>query len=84
MRVATLLLRLHQPQIVGTPAARPALVQLHAALHDRVRGLKDVLGFNIAALDHLQRALRERSTAADDADPDSYAVPVKKMRHIEA
>ena len=54
VRVATLLLRLHQQQLVATPAARPTLVSLHRALHGRVRSLKDVLGFNIAALEHLQ------------------------------
>lgn len=62
MRVATLLLRLHQQQLVATPAARPTLLALHSALHARVRGLKDVLGFNIAALEHLQA--REASACA--------------------
>jgi len=47
------------------------------------QGLKDVLGFNMAALDHLQRSLKQRSTAADDADPDSIAVPVKRLRLME-
>lgn len=84
MRVATLLLRLHQLQLTSTPAARPTLVALHSKLHGQVKGLKDVLGFNIAALEHLQRSLKERSTAADDADPDNYSVPVKRRREAVA
>ena len=82
VRVATLLLRLHQQQLLAAPTARATLVRLHSVLHGQVRGLKNVLGFNIAAMEHLQRSLKERSAAADDADPDQYAVPVKRMRTV--
>jgi len=37
VRVATLLLRLHQQQIVGSGLARATLVQLHAVLHRQVK-----------------------------------------------
>ena len=59
-RVATLLLRLHMQQLMGTPSARPLLIQLQQLLHQRVQELKDVMGFNLAAMAHLQRGLRER------------------------
>ncbi len=37
VRVATLLLRLHQQQIVGSGLARATLVKLHAVLHRQVK-----------------------------------------------
>jgi hypothetical protein len=60
-RVATLLLRLHMQQVMRTPSARPLLIQQQQLLlHLRVQELKDVMGFNLAAMAHLQRGLRER------------------------
>ena len=37
VRVATLLLRLHQQQVVGSGLARSTLVKLHAVLHRQVK-----------------------------------------------
>ncbi|KAL4458578.1 hypothetical protein ABPG75_013443 [Micractinium tetrahymenae] len=80
-RVATLLLRLHMQQLMGTPAARPLLLDLQQLLHARVQELKDVMGFNLAAMNHLQRGLRERQgqPAAGDAVAAAAAVlPLKR------
>ena len=59
-RVSTLLVRLHHPQLVATPSARPTLIQLQTLLRQRVQGLKDTMGFNLAALQHLKRSVKER------------------------
>lgn len=58
-RVATLLLRLHHAQLTATPSARQTLVDLHKRMRGAVQGLKDTLGFNIAALRFLQRSAKE-------------------------
>ncbi len=79
--MATLLLRLHMQQLMGTPAARPLLLDLQQLLHARVQELKDVMGFNLAAMNHLQRGLRERQgqPAAGDVVAAAAAVlPLKR------
>eukprot|EP00898_Chlorokybus_atmophyticus_P008490 jgi/Chlat1/8642/Chrsp87S00661 len=60
-RVSSLLLRLHHAQLSTTPAARQALSDLHASLRPAVAKLKDTLGFNLAAINHMQRLLAARS-----------------------
>ncbi|KAL4429403.1 hypothetical protein ABPG77_005177 [Micractinium sp. CCAP 211/92] len=80
-RVATLLLRLHMQQLMGTPAARPLLLDLQQLLHARVQELKDVMGFNLAAMNHLQRGLRERQgqpAAGDVAAAAAAVLPLKR------
>ena len=59
-RVAALLVRLHHAQLTATPAARGPLVALQRLLRARTAGLKDVLGFNMAGVQHLQRLLKDR------------------------
>ena len=59
-RVSTLLLRLHMQQLMGTPSVRPLLIELQELLRQRVQELKDLMGYNLAAISHLQRSLRER------------------------
>eukprot|EP00887_Chlorella_sp_A99_P006380 scaffold3.g6380.t1 len=66
-RLAALLLRLHHQQLMAAPATRPVLIQLQTLLHERVQGLKDTLGFNLAAMAHLQQQLRDRQLAPPDA-----------------
>jgi len=66
-RVATLLLRLHHAQLTATPSARQTLVGLHKKMRAAVQGLKDTLGFNIAALRFLQRAAKE-SAGVEEGD----------------
>ena len=58
--MAALLVRLHHAQLTATPAARGPLVALQRLLRARTAGLKDVLGFNMAGVQHLQRLLKER------------------------
>ncbi|KAL3161937.1 hypothetical protein ABBQ38_009019 [Trebouxia sp. C0009 RCD-2024] len=83
-RVSTLLVRLHHPQLVATPSARPTLIQLQTLLRQRVQGLKDTMGFNVAALQHLKRSVKERQAGMLlGQDEDGLASrPVK--RRIEA
>lgn len=80
-RVATLLLRLHMQQLMGTPGARPLLLDLQQLLHQRVQELKDVMGFNLAAMAHLQRSLRERQglvPATEAATAAAALLPLKR------
>ncbi|GLJ48096.1 hypothetical protein SUGI_1015470 [Cryptomeria japonica] len=62
-RIATLLLQIHHQQLVSTPAARSVLTTLQGILRSRVKGCKDVLGFNLAAMDHLKQLMAARSDA---------------------
>lgn len=82
-RVATLLLRLHMQQLSATPGARPVLTALQGLLRGRVQGLKDTLGFNLAALEHLQRRVRERQTQPAGAAAAAAVAPLKR-RKLEA
>jgi U3 small nucleolar RNA-associated protein 12 len=69
-RVAVLLLRLHLRQLSATPAARGTLAELQGLLRKRVQEVKDLMGFNLAGLEHLQRgaaAARGGGGAADFA-----------------
>lgn len=86
-RVATLLLRLHMQQLMGTPSARPTLIELQALLHQRVQELKDLMGFNLAALNHLQRELRERAGVVEPAVAATAAaalLPLKRKAEAAA
>lgn len=59
-RVATLLLRVHMQQLMATPSARPVLTELQGLLRGRVKALKDGMGFNLAAMEHLRRMIAEQ------------------------
>jgi len=74
-RLAVLLLRLHHVQLVGTPAARTVLAALRGLLRPRVAGLRDLLGCNIAALQHLQRAHAAEKAGFGEAGP---TLPIKR------
>eukprot|EP00897_Mesotaenium_endlicherianum_P000518 jgi/Mesen1/10467/ME000082S09971 len=63
VRTGVLLLRIHAAQLVATPAARTTLVALHAVLRRSMQGQKDAMGYNLAAMAHLQRLLTVRSQA---------------------
>lgn len=62
-RAAILLLRLHQSQLVATTSARPTLLAVQEELRPKVQGLRSALGFNLAALGHVQRMLTASSQA---------------------
>ncbi|GLI64000.1 hypothetical protein VaNZ11_007154, partial [Volvox africanus] len=71
VRLAALLVRLHQGQLAATAAARPVLLALQRRLRGAVQGLKDVVGFNLAAMSYLARRARENEgvTEADAVVP---------------
>ncbi|KAL3678206.1 hypothetical protein R1sor_021162 [Riccia sorocarpa] len=75
-RVAVLLLQIHHQQLASTVAARPTLTSLHSALKEGVQLLKDTIGFNLAAMGHLQRLL----TARADMPFKDAAVKVMEIR----
>lgn len=80
-RVSTLLVRLHNPQLIATPAARPTLIQLQKVLRRSVQGLKDTMGFNLAALQHLKRCAKERQAgAAMDVDGTAQQVVRRRVK----
>lgn len=60
-RVATLLLRVHMQQLMATPSARSVLIELKYSLRDRIEGFKDCIGYNLAAMGHLQRIAKEQA-----------------------
>lgn len=62
-RVGIVLLRTHYHQLISTPSARPILSELKHVLHSRVKGCKDTLGFNLAAMDHLKQLMAANSDA---------------------
>ena len=82
-RVSALLLRLHHPQLVATPSARPALIQLQMLLRQRVQGLKDTMGFNLAALQHLTRSVKERQAGLALGQDETVAGSRLVKRRIE-
>ncbi|KAG2501235.1 hypothetical protein HYH03_001042 [Edaphochlamys debaryana] len=65
VRLAVLLVRLHHSQLTATAAARPVMLALQRKLRAAAQGLKDVVGFNMAALQHLSRRVKEREGVAD-------------------
>eukprot|EP00252_Welwitschia_mirabilis_P023899 TRINITY_DN6886_c0_g1_i2.p1 TRINITY_DN6886_c0_g1~~TRINITY_DN6886_c0_g1_i2.p1 ORF type:complete len:324 (-),score=71.14 TRINITY_DN6886_c0_g1_i2:373-1344(-) len=62
-RISMLLLQIHHHQLVCTPAARSILTAIEEDLRKRVKGCKDILGFNLAAMDHIKQLLTVRSDA---------------------
>ena len=69
-----LLLKLHHGQLSATPACRGLLVDLQRRLRGRIQGLKNVMGFNLAAVRHLQRRAREQHAA----EPSDAILPAKR------
>ncbi|KFK39464.1 hypothetical protein AALP_AA3G248000 [Arabis alpina] len=62
-RIETFLLRTHHDQLVTTPASRPVLSGLRDILPPRVKEFKDIIGFNMAVMDHLSHMLASTSDA---------------------
>ncbi|WCJ34441.1 transducin family protein / WD-40 repeat family protein [Euphorbia peplus] len=84
-RVATVLLQTHHSQLVTTPAARPVLTILKDILYDRVKGCKDTLGFNLAAMDHLKQLMASRSDALfRDAKTKLQEIRSQQSKRLEA
>ncbi|GBG68516.1 hypothetical protein CBR_g3060 [Chara braunii] len=62
-RTAVILFKLHHQQLTATSSARRLLTSLQGCLRGGVQALKDVMGYNIAAMGQLQHMLEERSAA---------------------
>ncbi|KAI4374285.1 hypothetical protein MLD38_012296 [Melastoma candidum] len=62
-KVATVLLQTHHHQLISTPSARPLLITLKEVLHERIKGCKDTIGFNLAAMDHMKQLMAMKSDA---------------------
>lgn len=70
VRVALLLLKMHHAQLAATPSARQLLVNLQVQLRRRIQAFKNVMGFNMAGLRHLQQVAKERTAVGrTDAQP---------------
>ena len=70
-RVAVTLVTAHQARLRASPDSRPLLVALQRQLRARVQAARNVMGFNLAGLRHIQR--QAQVAAGDDA-----ALPVKR------
>lgn len=77
-RVSSLLVRLHHAQLVATAGARPALLAVQRSLRPAVQRLKDTMGFNVAALQHLQRLSRQRRGGGLDEEAVAVVLPAKR------
>jgi U3 small nucleolar RNA-associated protein 12 len=58
-RAALLLVRLHHAQISASPALLPVVLGLKEAMQGAVGAAKDRVGFNVAGLRHMDRALAD-------------------------
>lgn len=67
VRVAVLLLKAHQAKIMASPSTRPTLAKLQVSLRNQVQAFKNVMGFNLAGLQHL--SARSRVDAATATVP---------------
>ncbi|CAB3977314.1 WD repeat-containing 3 [Paramuricea clavata] len=54
------LLRIHHNKIISTPELLPIIDSIRSHTRSRVREMKDVVGFNLAGLQFLQRQLEDR------------------------
>jgi U3 small nucleolar RNA-associated protein 12 len=79
-RVATLLLRVHMQQLMATPAARPVLTELQGLLRSQVQGLKDSMGFNLAAIEHLRRVVAEQGGGGNVQGAATAVLPLKRKK----
>ncbi|KAL6141895.1 hypothetical protein ACLB2K_060181 [Fragaria x ananassa] len=62
-KIALVLHQTHYNQLVSTPAARPMLTALNQILYPEVKELKDLIGHNLAGLEHLKQLMASRSDA---------------------
>ena len=58
VRVAVMLLTVHQAQLRASPALRPMLATLQVQLRGKVQALKNVMGYNLAGLNHVNATTR--------------------------
>ncbi|KAK9811924.1 hypothetical protein WJX72_012560 [[Myrmecia] bisecta] len=77
-RVTVLLMHIHHHQLVATAAARPVLITLQSRLRNHIKAFKDLIGFNLAALGHLQHMLQDHPNQTGGT---TRLLPVKRPRH---
>ena len=77
VRVAVMLLTAHQAQLRASPAVRPMLATLQHCLRGRVQAFRNVMGFNLAGLQHL-------NAKAQAASGTGGILPVKRTLLGEA
>ncbi|XP_058083541.1 uncharacterized protein LOC131231393 isoform X2 [Magnolia sinica] len=83
-RVATVLLQTHHNQLITTPAARSVLTILKDILYKKVKECKDILGFNLAAMDHLKQLMSLKSDAPfRDAKTKLLEIRSRQLKHLE-
>jgi U3 small nucleolar RNA-associated protein 12 len=58
VRVAVVLLKAHQIKLAASPSVRPVLAQLQQSMRARVQVSKNMMGFNLAGLQHLNAKAR--------------------------
>ncbi|KAH1070705.1 hypothetical protein GLYMA_03G186500v4 [Glycine max] len=83
-RIGTLLLQTHYNQLLATPAARPILTVFSDIFYERVKGWKDIFGFNLAAMDHIQQMMASRSDALfHDARSKLLEIRARQSKRLE-
>ncbi|KAL9332006.1 hypothetical protein ACSQ67_001616 [Phaseolus vulgaris] len=83
-RIGTLLLQTHYNQLLATPAARPILTVFSDIFYERVKGWKDIFGFNLAAMDHIQQLMASRSDALfHDAKSKLLEIRARQSKRLE-
>ncbi|KAE9621797.1 putative transcription factor WD40-like family [Lupinus albus] len=83
-RIGTLLLQTHYNQLLSTPAARPVLTAFSDIFYERVKGWKDIFGFNLAAMDHIQQMMASRSDALfSDARSKLLEIRAQQSKRLE-
>ncbi|OIW05134.1 hypothetical protein TanjilG_02607 [Lupinus angustifolius] len=83
-RIGTLLLQTHYNQLLSTPAARPVLTAFSDIFYERVKGWKDIFGFNLAAMDHIQQMMASRSDALfSDARSKLLQIRAQQSKRLE-
>ncbi|KAI9086232.1 hypothetical protein K1719_031686 [Acacia pycnantha] len=84
-RISTVLVQINYNQLVATPAARHVLTDLNDILYKKVKGYKDMIGFNLAAMDHLQQMLASRSDAVfRDAKSKLQEIRAQQSKHDQS
>ncbi|KAK6943894.1 WD40 repeat [Dillenia turbinata] len=84
-RIATVLLQTHYNQLVTTSSARPLLTSLKDILYSQIKGYKDMLGFNLAAMDHLKQLMSLKTDALfRDAKTKLQEIRSRQSKRLEA
>jgi Dip2/Utp12 Family len=69
VRAAVILLNAHQARLMATPACRPLLSKLQRSLRTCVQSMKNLMGFNLAGLHHVQALAKSRTAAPEATNP---------------